>query len=310
MELTLIISSILLSIISLIFTQKYFLTKNKVVQINSRSSHSNTATNSGGLSIFLCVFLISVFLYFNGIEIFDYKIFVPISLMTLIGLYDDLYDIDFKLKLIFQIITAKIIVDQGFIINNLHGVFGIFELSSIFAQLITVFIIVSIINSINFIDGIDGLALAVVSIFIISFEFFGNNFFFFDSLSLLLICSTIPLWYFNFRKNKKIFLGDSGSLMFGTVISIYTISILTNSYIIKENYDLHKILFVISILLYPIVDIIRIFFLRILNGQSPFIADKRHIHHILLKNLKSHVYVTLLISLLTLLFMLIVQTII
>lgn len=309
MELTLIISSILLSIISLVYTQKYFLTKNKIVQINSRSSHSNTATNSGGLSIFLCVFLISVFLYFNGIEIFDYKIFVPISLMTLIGLYDDLYDIDFKLKLIFQIITAKIIVDQGFIINNLHGVFGIFELSSIFAQLITVFIIVSIINSINFIDGIDGLALAVITIFIISFEFFGKNFFFFDSLSVLLICSTIPLWYFNFRKKKKIFLGDSGSLMFGTVISIYTISILTNSYIIKENYDLHKILFVISILLYPIVDIIRIFFLRILNGQSPFVADKRHIHHILLKNLKSHIYVTLLISLITLIFILIVQTI-
>ena len=309
MNLLLIVSAILLSTIINVFAQKYFLRKKKVVEINSRSSHSEISTNSGGISIFICVFFLSVLLYLNGIEIFDYKIFVPISLMTLIGLYDDIYDVDFKLKLIFQVITAKIIVDQGFIIDNLHGVFGIFELSAIYAQLLTVFIIVSIINSINFIDGIDGLALAVISIFLISFEFFGKNFFFFDSLSLLLICSTIPLWYFNFKKNKKIFLGDAGSLMFGTVVSIYTISILKSNYIIKDDYDIHKILFVISILLYPIIDIIRIFFLRVINGQSPFVADKRHIHHLLLNVFKSHFTVTLIISLFTLFFIVLVQTI-
>ena len=93
----------------------------------------------------------------------------------------------------FQIITAKIIVDQGFIIDNLHGVIGIFELSSIIAQMLTIFIIVAIINSINFIDGVDGLALSVLYLFISSFEFFSKNFFEFDNLSILVLACSLPL---------------------------------------------------------------------------------------------------------------------
>ena len=309
MNLTLILSSVFFSTTACIFIQKYFISKKKFAQINSRSSHSSIATNSGGISVFISIFCISCILYLNGVEIFDYKIFVPISLMTLIGLYDDLYEIDFKLKLVFQIIAAKIIVDQGYIITNLHGILGVFELSSMVAQIFTIFIIVSIINSINFIDGLDGLALTVILIFISSFEFFSKDYFLFDNLSLLLIFSIIPLWYFNFRKTNKIFLGDSGSLMLGTFVSIYTISILKNDYIIRPEYDIHKILFVISILFYPIIDIIRIFSLRIFNGKSPFVADKNHIHHVLLNRSKSHKVTVFIIFSITLATIFIIQSI-
>ena len=307
MNIIIVISSLVLASISFIFLQKYFLSMNRFVGINNRYSHTSIATNSGGISIFITIFLISCILYILGIEIYDYKILVPLSIMSLIGFYDDIYDIDFKLKLIFQIITAKVIIDQGYIISNLHGVFGIFELSSLLAQPLTIFIIISIINAINFIDGLDGLALSVISVFIISFEFFGKNFFYFDNLSLLIISCMMPLWYFNFKKNNKIFLGDSGSLMFGTLISIYTISILKNEYVIKEVYDVHKVLFVISILFYPIIDIIRIFFIRIINGKSPFMADKKHIHHVLLRSLKFHWAVNLIIVIMTILVILLIQ---
>jgi UDP-N-acetylmuramyl pentapeptide phosphotransferase/UDP-N-acetylglucosamine-1-phosphate transferase len=305
------ISALVCSLFCLLFIQKYFITKNKIAIINKRSSHNTIATNSGGISIFITLFAISSVLYISGIELFDYKIFVPISLMTIIGLYDDLYIVDFKLKFLFQIIAAKIIIDQGFIITNLHGILGIFELSSIIAQLLTIFIIIAIINAINFIDGIDGLALAVFYIFIVSYEFFAKiSYYAFDSLSITLIAITIPLWFFNYRKNKKIFLGDSGSLMLGTIISIYTVSILTNNYIIRPEFDVNKILFVISILLYPVIDIIRVFFLRIIKGKSPFIADKKHIHHILLNKVKSHGIVVLVISATTLIFIFLMQTLI
>tara|TARA_B100001094_G_scaffold163836_1_gene158581 strand:- start:1199 stop:2134 length:936 start_codon:yes stop_codon:yes gene_type:complete len=307
MNIIVIISSLVLASFSFIFIQKHFISMKRFVAINNRSSHTSIATNSGGISIFLTIFLISCILYILGIEIYDYKILVPLSIMSLIGFYDDVYDIDFKLKLIFQIITAKIIIDQGYIISNLHGVFGIYELSSLLAQPLTIFIIISIINAINFIDGLDGLALSVISVFIISFEFFGKNFFYFDNLSLLIILCMTPLWYFNFKKNKKIFLGDSGSLMFGTLISIYTISILTNEYVIKEEYDVHKVLFVISILFYPIIDIIRIFFIRIINRKSPFVADKKHIHHLLLRSLKFHWAVNLIIVITTIVVILLIQ---
>ena len=309
MDILLISTSFILSFIIIIFSQKYFLHNNYIDKINNRSSHSSLATRSGGISIFLTLFLISVYFYLSGFDIYEFSLLVPLSLLMVVGLYDDVNGVDFKLKFIFQIIAAKIIIDNGLIIDNLHGLFGVYELSRITAQLLTIFIIVAIINSINFIDGIDGLAITTVILFIIGFEFFASDPTSFTNLSTILIGSLVPIYYFNFRKKNKVFLGDSGSLLLGGVISMYVIRILTNNYIIQPEFDLHKILFVISILFYPIIDIIRIFFLRLIKGRSPFHADKNHIHHLILKKIKNHFLTTLLISCLTIFAMLLIQLI-
>ncbi|MBT6448486.1 MAG: undecaprenyl/decaprenyl-phosphate alpha-N-acetylglucosaminyl 1-phosphate transferase, partial [Flavobacteriaceae bacterium] len=282
MDLILISVSCIISCFIIIIAQKYFLHNKYIDEINNRSSHSSLATRSGGVSLFLTLFLISVYFYLKGFDIYEFSLLVPLSLLMVVGLYDDVNGIDFKLKFIFQIIAAKIIIDNGLIIDNLHGLFGVYELSRITAQLLTIFIIVAIINSINFIDGIDGLAITTVILFIIGFEFFASDPTSFTNLSNIIIGSLVPIYYFNFRKKNKVFLGDSGSLFLGGVISMYVIRILTNNYIIQPEFDLHKILFVISILFYPIIDIIRIFFLRLIKGKSPFIADKNHIHHLIL----------------------------
>ena len=297
----------LLGLFLLIIIQKYFLRKNIVDEIKERSSHHVIATRSGGLSIFLVIFIASCLLYFLGYEVYDFSFLVPLGLLMLVGLYDDVYRINFKLKFIFQIIAAKIIIDNGLIIDNLHGVLGVFELNRIAAQMLTIFFIVAIINSINFIDGIDGLAISVVSLFIVLFEFFSSSETKFSYLSLLIVSSIIPLFYFNFKKQKKIFLGDSGSLFLGGLVSIYVIYILSQDYIIKEGYDIHKIIFIISILFYPIIDITRIVFKRMLEGKSPFIADRNHIHHIILSKTKNHLISTLIILVISIIFLIITQ---
>jgi len=281
-SLLLIISCILVSVLFIVFFQKLFFQKNIIDKINNRSSHSVIATRSGGIAIFSTLFIISALNYFYSVKIFDYSLIVPISLMLIVGLYDDIYKLDFKLKFIFQIIAAKIIIDNGLIIDNLHGIFGVFELNRIFAQLITIFFTVAIINSINFIDGIDGLAISIVSLFLIAFEFFSSSSTDFIYLSVIIICSIIPVFYFNFKKENKVFLGDSGSLFLGTLTSIYVLKILSQDYFIDSEYDMNKVLFVISILFYPIVDIIRIVIIRLMQGKSPFVADKNHIHHLIL----------------------------
>ena len=309
MDILLISTSFILSFIIIIFSQKYFLLNNYIDKINNRSSHSSLATRSGGISIFLTLFLISVYFYLSGLDIYEFSLLVPLSLLMVVGLYDDVNGVDFKLKFIFQIIAAKIIVDNGLIIDNIHGLFGVYELSRIIAQLLTIFIIVAIINSINFIDGIDGLAITTVILFIIGFEFFASDPTSFTNLSNIIIGSLVPIYYFNFRKKNKVFLGDSGSLFLGGVISMYVIRILTNNYIIQPEFDLHKILFVISILFYPIIDIIRVFFIRLIKGRSPFHADQNHIHHLILKKIKNHFLTTLLISGLTIFTMLLFQLI-
>ena len=306
-----------LSIITFIITaiscfvfQNFFL-KNKLIdQITERSSHVVKSTRSGGVTIFSSLFLISLYYYLNNKEIFDFSLLVPLSLLLVVGLYDDIYKLDFKLKFIFQIIAAKIIIDSGLVIDNLHGVLGIFELNRIFAQILTMFIIVSFLNAINFIDGIDGLAISVVILFLVLFEFFSSKTTDFFILTIIIIFSLIPLYYFNYRKKNKIFLGDSGSLFLGGIVSIYVIYILSQEYIIKEDYDLHKIIFVISLLIYPIIDIIRIVFLRIIDGRSPFEADKNHIHHLLIAKVKSHLTSTIVIISMSIIFMTIVQILI
>ena len=267
------------------------------------------ATRSGGCSIFLSLFLISVFFYLNNNVIYDFSLLIPISLMLIIGLYDDIYELDFKLKFIFQIIVAKIIIDNGLIIDNLHGILGIYELSRILGQMITIFIIVAIINSINFIDGIDGLAISVITLFLLSFELFSSTSSDMVILTLIILGSVIPLYFFNFRRKNKVFLGDSGSLFLGTVVSIYVLKILSQDYYIKPEYDLNKVIFVISILSYPIFDIIRIFFLRLYRKKSPFVADKKHIHHLILNKTKKHYLTTSIIIISSLIFTILMQII-
>ena len=116
-------------------------------------------------------------------------------------------------------------------------------------------------------------------------------------LSIIITTCLIPLYYFNFRDKNKVFLGDSGSYLLGGLVSIYVLYILSQDYIIKPNFDVHKIIFVISILIYPIIDIIRIFIFRLYYGKSPFIADKNHIHHLILNKVKSHSLTVLIIVL-------------
>ncbi len=255
------------------------------------------------------LFIVSSIYYLFGIKLFDYSLLIPLLILFLTGLFDDIYQLDFKLKFIFQIIAAKIIIDNGLLIDNLHGVLGIYELNRIIAQLITIFFIVAIINAINFIDGIDGLAISISFLFFLFFEYFISTVSPYINLTLLIIAFLIPGYFFNFRKKDKVFLGDSGSLFLGGLISIYTLTVLSSEYIIKSEHDIHKIIFVFSILSYPIIDIVRIFFKRIFNKKSPFVADNNHLHHLLFDVLKSHLKTTISITAISFILLIIIQLI-
>ena len=309
MENFIFLSALLVSALLNIFFQREFIKRGILDKINSRSSHQSVATRSGGSSLFSSLLIISIFFYLNNNEIYDFSLLIPIAIMQVVGLYDDIYKLDFKLKFIFQIIVAKIIIDNGLIIDNLHGIFGVFELSRIIGQVFTIFIIVAIINSINFIDGVDGLAISVIALFLLSFELFSSNSSDMFFLTLIILGSVIPLYFFNFRKKNKVFLGDSGSLFLGAVVSIYVLKILSQDYSIKPYYDLNKVIFVISILSYPIFDIIRIFFLRLYKKKSPFLPDKQHIHHLILAKTKKHYLTTSIVIISSLFFTILTQII-
>ena len=281
--------------------QNIFIRFKKFDEINSRSSHMTLATRTGGIGVFLSLLFISIYYYIRGIELFDYSLFIPISIMFVIGVYDDFYDADFKLKFFLQIIVSKILIDQGYVISNYHGLFGLYEIPWLLAQLTTVFVFLVVVNAINFIDGIDGLAITEVIKTLMIIEFFSKSTTTLFSMGAIVIASLIPLYYFNFKNKCKVFLGDGGSLLLGTLVMIYLLHILGNNYIINPNYLINKTLFSVLVIIYPLVDLFRVFFIRILSGVSPFVADQRHLHHILFNRVKNMIVVDIIIFLISVL---------
>jgi len=275
--------------------QKLFIHYKRFDDFNHRSSHKSLATRTGGIGIFLTVLIISLYYYFQGIDLFDYSLFIPIGIMFVIGVYDDLYNADFKLKFLLQIIVSKILIDQGYVISNFYGLFGLYQVPWLLAQASTIFVFLVVVNAINFIDGIDGLAITETIKTILIFEFYSKDLSVLNPLGFLIISSILPLYYFNFKKQKKVFLGDAGSLVLGTLIMIYVLNTLNTNFVFKSGYSSNKTLFVVVVLLYPLIDLLRVFTLRIKDKKSPFLPDKRHIHHIIFNKTKSSLVSTLII---------------
>ena len=288
MSVTLFIIIIVLSSILHFSIQKVFIYYKRFDDFNYRSSHRTLATRTGGIGVFTSLFLVSIYFYFQNIEIFDYSLFVPLGIMFIVGVYDDFYNADFKLKFLLQIIVAKILIDQGYVISNYYGLFGLYEIPWILAQISTIFVFLVVVNAINFIDGIDGLALSLVIKTIILIELISANSTPLLALGILIISSLLPLYYFNFKKRGKVFLGDGGSLLLGTIVMIYLLYLLGPNYNLKPEFQINKVLVSVLVVLYPLLDLLRVFSLRISKGESPFKADQNHIHHRFLNYFKNH----------------------
>ena len=289
--LALLTSSIITFILQYIFTKLSFFDA-----INHRSVHKSKATKIGGISIFVTLFIFSVIYYFKEDQIFDFSLLIPLGIMFIVGVYDDFYNADFKLKFLLQIIVAKILIDQGFVIDNFHGILGLYIIPNLASQLFTIFVFLIIVNSINFIDGIDGLAITETIKVIVLIEFFSNQPTKIYSLGVLSLFCLLPLYYFNFKRENKVFLGDAGSLLLGTLISIYTFTLLGNDFEITENFSLNKAILSMAILIYPLIDLLRVFYIRVKNKKSPFRPDNNHIHHFLLSKGIGHLGICLIIQ--------------
>ena len=301
MEFYIIFLAFFLSTLLHIIVQHFFLKKKYFDNFNHRTSHKTLATRSGGVSIFISLFFISILHYILKIELFDYSLFIPLGILFTIGVYDDLYQADFKVKFLMQLI------DQGFVITSLHGFLGVYEIPWILSQLITAIAFVIIVNAYNFIDGIDGLAISetVKNLLFFLYILFPNDPFYNLSLILLFIC--IPFYFFNFKKKHKIFLGDAGSLFLGGVNIIFLLHILDPNVIFSNLNDTNKILLLITVLFYPLVDLTRVVIIRIKNKKSPFTADQNHLHHFLISKNFSHLNATFLIVSLSSILLLIIS---
>jgi len=275
------------------------------VIIDKRSSHSSKVTATGGIATFLAIFSTTLYFYFTTYEQpYDYSILLPLSILFITGVIDDLQNTSYKIKLVLQIIAAKLLVDQGLVLDEIYLTNGIVSLNYFIAQLLTGFLFISIVNALNFIDGLDGLAISFSLFFLITISILSqNNPLFYYNLSL--IFALVIGLVFNFQKNGKVFLGDSGSLFLGGSIAINVLQLLEPSVRLNFNLDPNKFLLAGLLIFYPLIDITQTVLGRLLQKKSPFAPDRSHLHHLLLDKIKSHGKTVALLMILCILYLLI-----
>ncbi len=269
--------------------------KNLMDNPNNRSSHLKKTPTLGGVSFFYT--LVFALFFLRGWGEYDEAIyFIPgLTILFIIGLKDDLVVLSPYTKLIAQLIAILFIIsNDSFTIESLNGFLGVDDIPIYAYYIVSGFIMLTIINAYNLIDGIDGLAaiVGIVILIIYSAIFYMTQEYFFLLLSLTLNGCLIAFLKFNLASSEskeKIFMGDTGSLIVGFIISILTLKFLALS---PEKYDslpflIENIpLIAISILIVPLFDTARVFTIRLANKKSPFSPDRNHTHHILIDYFK------------------------
>lgn len=265
---------------------------------DERKVHDGPIPRLGGVSFFpvivFCMFVTCLFLlrcpYCEG---FLNTNLVPemlglvagLTLLYVIGIGDDLVGVSYSRKFLVQIVSALLIPAAGLYINNFYGLFGIGEIPFCIGVPFTVLLVVFITNSINLIDGIDGLAsgLCMVALVMFGITFAVEGLWIYTLLAFICVGVLIPFFYFNVfgiaEKHDKIFMGDTGSLTLGFILSLMAIKYSMFKGAANESVDGAPLLTAFSMLLVPCLDVVRVVVRRLQRKAHPFKPDRTHLHH-------------------------------
>ena len=250
---------------------------------NERKIHSHPIPRLGGVAIWICAILsflaLIIMSYYPHRSLLS-GLLLGSSLMFLLGLIDDIYGLDAKFKFTIQITIASIVFCLGVKITSLFIPFvGLINLPLILSYIGTVAWIVGISNAVNFIDGVDGLAGSVITISSVTIGLIATALVPADTVitlvAFVLAGSMLGFLTYNFHP-AKIFMGDSGALFAGFLLSALSVMYQMKS----TDITMYVPLLILAV---PIIDITFSSLRRILKGTSPFVPDAEHIHHKLLK---------------------------
>jgi UDP-GlcNAc:undecaprenyl-phosphate GlcNAc-1-phosphate transferase len=268
-------------------------------EIRDRDSHSVPTPRLGGLGMF-AGFLVAMAIagslgWFKSVFVQGGPILgvvIAASIIAILGALDDVYDLDWTIKLAGQFVAAGILAWQGVQIVSLPiggltiGSFGM-------SFFVSVFLTVLIMNAVNFIDGLDGLVAGVVLIGTSTFFVYSyllaqkttpSNYFSLASLiSAIVIGMCVGFLPHNWRP-AKIFMGDSGALMLALLMTTSALSVtgqLDPAFMEQTNLvpAFLPMILPVAILILPLLDFTLAVFRRLRAGKSPFAADRQHLHH-------------------------------
>ena len=255
---------------------------------DDRSSHTAPVPTFGGVIFYVSYIVILFFAQNLDVNHVSVTLLASISILFFTGLLDDFRNLSPKIKFLFQIIGVAILMFQpDFRIVSLHGFLGVYEIPIAISIPGSMFFLLALINAFNLIDGIDGLS-GITGIIIASFYsfiFFNLGYYFYLSISLATIGTLLAFLRFNFSIKRKIFMGDTGSLVIGLVLGLLTLKLMAVGDAAHNSLSFNRgqlPLFLAGVLFIPTLDTIRVMLLRFTKGVSMFKPDRNHIHHILI----------------------------
>lgn len=285
--------------------------KNLLTEPGGRHSHQVRTPALGGIGIFAgLVFSLVLWTPQGRFGELQY-ILCAFILIFLIGIKDDIVPMSPWKKLAGQSLAIFILILNADVhLTNLHGVFGVSELSWGASLMLSLLTIVVITNGINLIDGINGLSASVAMLVcvILGVWFFKMGNMPMTILATSMFGSLLAFLRYNVTP-AKIFMGDTGALLVGMVCSVLTIQFIESNITLLPG-DPNKINAVpaiaIGILILPLFDTLRVFTTRIAKGRSPFSPDRNHIHHLLIDSGFTHMKATFLLLVVNVLFIIMV----
>lgn len=239
----------------------------------------------GGIAVFfgIIVSLVASQVFFSSASLFS--LLGIMVIMLYIGTMDDILSLSPGIRFFIEIIIVLLLIyGNDCSINNFHGLWGIWKIPSYIAVPLTVFACVGIVNAINMIDGVDGLMsmYGITTSILFGAVFYKSGEVDMAAMAMIAAGAMIPFFMHNvFGKKSKMFLGDGGALMIGIMMSVFVIYILRDeslcSQAVCSNFGL--VPFTLAVLSIPVFDTLRVMTRRILHGTSPFLPDKKHLHH-------------------------------
>lgn len=278
---------------------KIAILKNIVDNPDARKLQRNPVPVMGGIAVFfgIVIGLCSSQAMFNSASTF--MLISAMLIMLYVGTIDDIIDLSPGIRFLIEIIViAWLMYASGSSISCFWGLWGINAIPEWLSYALTIFAAVGIINAINLIDGVNGLSSGYCFmssvLFAIYFYISGNQIM--TTLALSAAGAIIPFFLHNvFGQSTKMFIGDGGTLVIGTMMAMFVMNIL------ERQADCHALVakgvglipFSLAVMSIPVFDTLRVMSTRILNKKSPFNPDKTHLHHLFIDLGFSHIGTTI-----------------
>ncbi|MEO9483357.1 MAG: MraY family glycosyltransferase [Ekhidna sp.] len=260
---------------------------------DKRKIHSISTPSLGGIGIFMGI-LLALLISITFADLASQKYFLGGTILIfLLGVRDDLSSLQANHKLVVQIFSATLIVFFGGIkISGLNGLFGVETFPWVFDELFTVFVIVVMTNAFNLIDGIDGLAgcIALIIASFLGWAAYQSGYLVDSAIACSIAGASLAFLLYNWYPSK-VFMGDTGSMVFGFMLTALMIKFLTTPS--PPSVILSPVATSLALFVLPVYDTLRVFLIRFFTGRHPLSPDRNHIHHVLLKLGLNHAQATI-----------------